>query len=226
MAQILLIEDDDKIGAYLQKGLRQEGHTVDWEQDGQAGLGRLLAGGHDVAIVDMMLPGLPGREVISKTRARQIRIPILVLSAKSDVSDRVAGLYAGADDYLTKPFSFVEVVARIEALLRRADDSPTAVTELHYKELHLNLLSRRARRGERQIDLQPKEFALLEYFMRSPERVLTKTMILERVWEYNFDPQTNVVDVLVCRLRAKIDRDEPTKLLHTVRGVGYVLREE
>lgn len=225
MPRILLIEDDEKIGAYVEKGLRQEGHLVDWARAGDEGLALLEGARHDLAIVDIMLPKLSGYEVIKRARSKKVHIPVIVLSAKSDVGEKVAGLHAGADDYLTKPFSFVELLARIDARLRRADDNTKPVTELKFRDLHLDLLGRRARRGERQIELQAKEFALLEYLMRNAERVLSKTMILENVWEYSFDPQTNVVDVLVCRLRNKIDRPQDSKLIHTIRGVGYVLRE-
>lgn len=224
MPRILLIEDDAKLGAYVDKGLQQEGHVVDWVQTGTAGLDLMMADRYDLAVVDVMLPEISGTELIARARERRVATPVIILSAKSDVADKVAGLGAGADDYLTKPFSFAELVARIDARLRRADDSSAPVTELSYADLHLDLLARRAQRGDQQIDLQPKEFALLEYLMRNPDRVLSKTMILERVWEYAFDPQTNVVDVLVCRLRNKIDRDQDHKLIHTIRGVGYVLR--
>ena len=223
---LLVVEDDDKIGAFVARGLEQEGHRVEWTKDGNEGLARARTGPHDVVVVDLMLPGRSGLELIEELRAARVRVPILVLSAKSSVDDRVRGLESGADDYLTKPFSFAELVARIHALARRASEktmpSPTA---LEYEDLKLDLLSRRATRGSREIALQTKEFALLEYFLRNPERVLSRTMILDRVWEYAFDPQTNVVDVLVSRLRTKIDRDFETKLLHTIRGVGYVLRK-
>ncbi len=226
MPRILLIEDDEKIGAYVQKGLRQEGHVVDWARTGNDGLQLLVENRHDLAIVDIMLPELSGYEIIKQARAKKIRTPVIALSAKSDVDARVTGLQAGADDYLTKPFSFVELVARIDARLRRvrADDGADPPRELLFQDLQLDLFTRRARRGDRQIELQAKEFALLEYLMRNAERVLSKTMILESIWDYGFDPQTNVVDVLVCRLRGKIDRDPERKLIHTIRGVGYVLR--
>jgi two-component system OmpR family response regulator len=224
--RLLLIEDDAKIGAYVEKGLRQEGHTIDWARDGRTGLALLLEARHALAVVDVMLPELAGDELIRRARAGGLRTPILVLSARSDVQDRVAGLAAGADEYLVKPFSFVELVARIDALLRRADAPAAPVTRLEYQGLELDLLTRRARRAGRTIELQPKEFTLLEYLMRHPDRVMSKTMILEHVWDYTFDPQTNVVDVLVCRLRGKIDREGEPRLIHTIRGVGYVLRAE
>lgn len=222
----LVVEDDDKIGSFIQRGLEQEGHHVDWVKDGNEGVAFGRTADYDAAIIDLMLPGRDGMSVIRLLRADHVKTPVIVLSARSAVEDRVAGLRAGADDYLTKPFSFAELVARLEALQRRASTPPAETTRLEYADLSLDLLSRRATRAGRQIELLAKEFSLLELLMRNPERVLSKTMILERVWDYTFDPQTNVVDVLVSRLRKKIDRDFPTKLIHTLRGVGYVLRRE
>ncbi|HEY3816420.1 MAG TPA: response regulator transcription factor [Polyangiaceae bacterium] len=220
-----MIEDDEKIGSFVTRGLQQEGHHVDWIKNGNDALSQARAGEHDVLIVDLMLPGRDGIDVIRRLRADQFSAPILVLSARSSVDDRVAGLQIGADDYLTKPFSFAELAARVQALARRTRGPNTAsATHLEFADLTLDLLTRRAMRGGRTIDLHAKEFALLEYLMRNPERVLSKTMILNRVWEYAFDPQTNVVDVLVSRLRTKIDRGFDAKLIHTIRGVGYVLR--
>ena len=224
MASILLVEDDAKIGSYLEEGLRQEGHTVDWVRDGKEGLERLLYQRYGAAVLDVMLPVLDGLEVLRRARARQCRVPVIVLSARSEVDHRVAGLQAGADDYLGKPFSFTELSARIDALLRRSDERRAPTTELSFGGLEVDLLKRKVRRDGEDIELQPKEYALLEYLLRNPERVLSKTMILEHVWGYDFDPQTNVVDVLVSRLRQKIDRDRQDKLIHTIRGVGYVLR--
>jgi two-component system, OmpR family, response regulator len=222
---LLVVEDDDKIGAFVTRGLEQEGHHVDWVRSGNDGLSQARARSYDVLILDRMLPGRDGLDIIRSLRADRVSTPILVLSARSSVDDRVAGLQIGADDYLTKPFSFAELVARVQALARRTSASATTTaTRLEFADLSLDLLSRRARRGGQTIDLQAKEFALLEYLMRNPERVLSKTMILDRVWEYAFDPQTNVVDVLVSRLRTKIDRGFDAKLIHTIRGVGYVLR--
>jgi DNA-binding response OmpR family regulator len=222
---LLVVEDDDKIGSFVTRGLQQEGHHVDWVKNGNDGLSRARGGAYDVVILDRMLPGRDGMDVIQLLRADKVATAILVLSAKSSVDDRVAGLQSGADDYLSKPFSFAELVARVQALARRtsAHAAPSA-TRLEFADLSLDLLTRRACRGGRSIDLHAKEFALLEYFMRNPERVLSKTMILNRVWDYAFDPQTNVVDVLVSRLRTKIDRGFDVKLIHTIRGVGYVLR--
>jgi two-component system, OmpR family, response regulator len=222
---LLVVEDDDKIGSFVTRGLQQEGHRVDWVKNGNDGLSQARAGAYDVLILDRMLPGRDGMDVIRLLRADHVATPILVLSAKSSVDDRVAGLQIGADDYLTKPFSFAELVARVQALARRTSGAGAASpTRLEFGDLSLDLLTRRAGRSGQTIDLQAKEFALLEYFMRNPERVLSKTMILDRVWEYAFDPQTNVVDVLVSRLRTKVDRGFETKLIHTIRGVGYVLR--
>ncbi len=221
----LLVEDDERIGTFVQKGLLQDGHVVEWARTGDDGLDQLLRGSYDVAIVDVMLPGKNGLDVIRGARQRKVQTPIIVLSARDAVDDRIAGLVAGADDYLTKPFSFAELVARLHALVRRASGAPTS-TVLSYDGVTLDLRTRRVERDGKPIPLQAKEFALLEYFLRNPERVLSKTMILEHVWDYAFDPQTNVVDVLVSRLRAKLDRDFPTKLIHTLRGAGYVLRAE
>jgi two-component system OmpR family response regulator len=222
----LVIEDDDKIGSFVARGLQQEGHNVDWVKNGHEGLARAREAVHDALIVDLMLPGRDGMDVIRCLRQEKVSTPILVLSAKSSVDDRVAGLSGGADDYLTKPFSFAELVARLQALVRRTSTpSGAPVTSLAYADLSLDLLARRATRGGRTIDLHAKEFALLEYLLRNPDRVLSKTMILSRVWGYDFDPQTNVVDVLVSRLRTKVDRGFEPKLIHTIRGVGYVLRK-
>lgn len=224
--RLLLVEDDERIGAFVQKGLMQDGHVVDWARTGNDGVDQLAAGHHDAAIIDVMLPGKSGIDVIRSARRKRVTTPIIILSARDAVEDRVAGLDAGADDYLTKPFAFAELVARIHALSRRAAPSAGDPYELGYAGVVANLRTRKVERDGRPIQLQAKEFALLEYFLRNPERVLSKTMILEHVWEYSFDPQTNVVDVLVSRLRAKLDRDHPTKLIHTLRGAGYVLRAE
>ncbi len=223
--RVLLIEDDERIGSFVHKGLTQDGQVVDWARNGNDGLAQLTADGHDVAVIDVMLPGKNGLDVIRESRGKKVTTPIIVLSARDSVNDRISGLEAGADDYLTKPFSFAELVARLHALVRRS-----AATEhpfrLEHAGLGLDLRSRKVERDGKPIVLQAKEFALLEYFLRNPERVLSKTMILEHVWEYGFDPQTNVVDVLVSRLRSKVDRDYPTRLIHTLRGAGYVLRRE
>ena len=221
--RLALIEDDERIGDFVHKGLEQDGHVVDWTRTGHDALDHLLGGSFDAAIIDVMLPGKTGLDVIRELRRRKLKPPVIVLSARDSVEDRIAGLEAGADDYLTKPFSFAELLARVHALVRRATTAEDPFV-LRYADVTLDLRTRKAERAHKPIALQAKEFALLEYLMRNPERVLSKTMILEHVWEYGFDPQTNVVDVLVSRLRAKIDRDFPTKLIHTLRGAGYVLR--
>jgi two-component system, OmpR family, response regulator len=224
--RLLIVEDDQKIAVFVEKGLRQEGHAVDWVRTGNEGLAALTDGTpYDVAIVDVMLPGLDGLQVIRAVRRKRVTIPIIVLSARDAVVDRVAGLEAGADDYLTKPFSFAELVARLNALARRAAGG-AGETRLSYDGVTLDLLTRQVTRDGTPVSLQAKELALLEYLLRNPERVLSKTMILQQLWDYSFDPQTNVVDVLVCRLRNKIDRGYSTKLIQTLRGVGYVLRRK
>jgi DNA-binding response OmpR family regulator len=222
---VVLIEDDEKIGGFVSQGLKQEGHVVSWARTGDGGLALALEAGADMAIVDVMLPGKDGLTIIRALRERKSAIPVIVLSARADVDDRVRGLEAGADDYLTKPFSFAELIARVGALMRRASPRAEAL-RLEFGDLTLDVVARRAQRAGRTIDLQAKEFVLLEYLMRNPGRVLSKTMILQHVWDYHFDPQTNVVDVLVSRLRSKVDKEFPQKLIHTIRGVGYVLRAD
>jgi DNA-binding response OmpR family regulator len=221
----LIVEDDATIAGFVARGLRESGFAVDVAADGDAALDATRRETYDVAIVDLMLPGRDGLDVIDQMRRRGIGMPVLILSARRSVDDRVKGLQAGGDDYLTKPFAFAELLARVQALVRRATRAPEPTT-LTVGDLALDLLSRRATRNGAPIDLQPREFTLLEYLMRNAGRVVSKTMILSRVWEYHFDPQTNIVEVLVSRLREKIDRPFDTKLLHTVRGVGYVLRAE
>src|SRR5665213_361420 len=224
--RLLLVEDDQKIGSFVEEGPRQEGHAVDWIRDGREGIAVFDTTGYDVAIVDLMLPGVGGLDLIRAVRRKRIPTPIIILSARDAVADRVEGLEAGADDYLTKPFSFAELVARLNALARRATVAGTAETRLSYAGVTLDLVTRQVTRDGASLSLQAKELALLEYFLRNPDRVLSKTMILQRLWDYSFDPQTNVVDVLVCRLRNKIDRDFPVKLIQTLRGVRYVLRKK
>ncbi len=219
----LLVEDDETISEFVARGLREAGFAVDCAADGEAGLDAALSQPYDVAVLDVMLPKRDGLSVIDELRGRGIATPVLILSARRSVDDRVRGLQAGGDDYLTKPFAFAELLARVQALVRRATRAPEPTT-LTVDDLVLDLLSRRVTRDGVSIDLRPREFALLEYLMRNPGRVVSKTMILSHVWEYSFDPQTNIVDVLVSRLREKIDRPFEKKLLHTVRGVGYVLR--
>jgi DNA-binding response OmpR family regulator len=223
---VVLIEDDEKIGGFVSRGLKQEGHVVSWARTGDEGLALASDAGADLAIVDLMLPGKDGLTIIRALRERKSHIPVIILSARADVDDRVRGLQQGADDYLTKPFSFAELIARVTALMRRAAPKAEPALRLTFRDLTLDLITRRAQRAGRSIELQVKEFTLLEYLMRNPDRPLSKTMILQHVWDYHFDPQTNVVDVLVSRLRSKIDRDFPDKLIHTIRGVGYVLRAQ
>jgi two-component system OmpR family response regulator len=221
----LLVEDDPSIAQFVVQGLREAGFAVDHAADGEEGLVAVTSAPYDVAVVDLMLPKRDGLSLIEEMRRRSVMTPVLILSARRSVDDRVRGLQTGGDDYLTKPFAFAELVARVQALVRRATRSPEATT-LTMDDLALDLLSRRVTRNGIGLELRPREFALLEYLMRNAGRVVSKTMILSHVWEYNFDPQTNVVDVLVSRLREKIDRPFEKKLLHTVRGVGYVLRSE
>ena len=217
------MEDDRTIAEFVEKGLREAGFAVDVAPVGRAGLEQALGARHDAAIVDVMLPHMDGLALIDAVRARGVRTPVLILSARRSVDDRVRGLQAGGDDYLTKPFAFAELLARVQALIRRATGAAEP-TRLTVGDLSLDLLTRKVQRGAEIIDLRPREFALLEYLMRNAGRVVSKTSILSQVWGYDFDPNTNVVDVLVSRLRDRIDRPFPVKLLHTVRGVGYVLR--
>ena len=219
--RILVVEDDPKIASFIVNGLKQSGFAVDHCGDGEEGLFRAQTITYDVAVVDLMLPKLDGLSLIQQLRAKGTRIPVLILSAKATVDDRVRGLQAGGDDYLTKPFAFSELLARIQALIRRATQTPEP-TRLAVGDLTMDLLSREVKRGHEPIELQPREFALLEYLMRHANRPVTKTMILEHIFDYSFDPQTNVVDVLVHRLRSKVDKDKG--MIHTIRGVGYVLR--
>ncbi len=221
--RILVVEDDQKIASFITKGLQQAGYAVDHAADGQEGLHLALTEPYDAAVIDLMLPKLDGLSLIQEVRRQQVKIPVIILSAKRTVDDRIKGLQTGSDDYLIKPFSFSELLARIQALIRRAGGTAQA-TRLAVGGLSLDLFTRKVMRGNTEILLQPREFALLEYLLRQPGRVVSKTMILEHVWELDFDPQTNVVDVLVCRLRNKVDRDFEPKLIHTIRGVGYVLK--
>ena len=219
--RLLVVEDDEKIASFIVKGLKQNSYAVDHRADGVEGLALALTVDYDAAVVDIMLPKLDGLSLVQQMRAKKIHLPVLILSAKASVEDRVRGLQAGADDYLTKPFAFSELLARIQALVRRATRA-VEPTQLTAGDLTLDLLTREVRRGGEKIELQPREFALLEYMMRSANRAVTKTMILENIFDYNFDPQTNVVDVLVHRLRNKVDPEK--NMIHTMRGVGYVLR--
>jgi len=221
--RLLIVEDDEKIASLIVKGLQQAGFAVDHATDGENGLHMALTEPYDACIVDIMLPKLDGLSLIEEIRRQRINTPVIILSAKRSVDDRIKGLQTGSDDYLVKPFAFSELLARVQALIRRAAP-PTLPTRLVAEDLHMDLLTREIFRGDQKIDLQPREFALLEYLMRNTGRVVSKTMILDHVWDYDFDPQTNVVDVLVCRLRNKVDRDFDQKMTHTNRGVGYVLK--
>jgi DNA-binding response OmpR family regulator len=221
--RILVAEDDDVIADFVAQGLREAGYAVEVVANGQEALKKALDGGYDAAVMDVMLPGLDGLSAIEQLRAKHIAMPVLILSARHTVDDRVRGLQAGGDDYLTKPFAFAELLARLQALLRRAGGAAEP-TRLAVGDLTLDLLSRKVQRAGRAIELRPREFALLEYLMRHPGRVLSKTMILSHVWGYSFDPGTNVVDVLVSRLRDQVDEGFERRMIHTVRGAGYVLK--
>ena len=220
--KILLVEDDSRTAEFLLQALKQSGYTCEHSADGVDGLFKAEHAGGELAIVDVMLPKLDGLTMISRMRERNINIPVIVLSARGAVDDRIRGLQAGGDDYMTKPFSFSELEARIAALMRRAGGSVES-SRLALADLALDLRRRKARRGEVELDLQPLEFSLLEYLVRNAGRVVSKTMIMEHVWEYNFDPRTNIVETRICRLREKLDKPFGIKLLHTVRGFGYVL---
>jgi len=219
--KILVIEDDDEAAAYLLKGLAESGHQVDLAIDGRQGLDRATDGAFDAMVIDRMLPGLDGLAIVAALRARKDETPVLILSALGDVENRVEGLRAGCDDYLSKPFAFSELLARLEALDRRSHSA--GETKLKIADLEMDLLKRAVTRAGQPIELLPREFSLLEYLMRNAGHIVTRTMLLEKVWDHHFDPQTNVIDVHVSRLRQKIDRDFSTPLLHTVRGAGYIL---
>lgn len=224
--RILLIEDDLETLDFIRKGLEEAGHVVDQATDGKQGLLLALDADHDIVIADRMLPNLDGLSIVRSMRAAKRTTPVLVLSALGEVDDKVAGLQAGGDDYLVKPFAFAELSARLEALTRRDRGDPTAVTtRLRVADLEMDLLARSVKRAGHPIDLQPREFRLLEYLMHHAGQVVTRTMLLEAVWDYHFDPQTNVIDVHISRLRRKIDREFTRSLIHTVRGAGYVIRE-
>jgi DNA-binding response OmpR family regulator len=223
--RVLVVEDDEKIASFVSKGLREAGFAVDTAGDGAEGLHLAVTEPYDAAVVDIMLPGLDGLSLIERVREKNIKTPVLILSARRTVDDRVKGLQTGGDDYMTKPFSFSELLARIQALIRRATQTSDP-SVLSAGDLTIDLLSREANRGGQPITLPSREFALLEYLMRNKGRIISKTSILEHVYDYSFDPQTNVVDVLVCRVRNKVDRDFEPKMIHTVRGTGYVLKEK
>ena len=220
--RLLVVEDDKKLASYIVKGFQEAGFAVDHCADGEEGLIMATGNEYDVAVVDIMLPSLNGLTLVQELRKQRSTVPVLFLSAKGSVDDRVKGLQTGGDDYLPKPFAFAELLARVQALVRRGSRA-TEPTTLQVGDLKLDLLSRKVTRGSTRIELQAREFALLEYLMRNAGRVGTKTMILNHVWDYSFDPQTNVVDVLVCRVRNKVDKDFEPKLIRTIRGMGYVL---
>ena len=226
--RVLIIEDDSKIAAHIAAGLHNEGHEAEIASDGVAGLdmARRASPPFEAAVLDVMLPRMDGFEVLKAMRLAGVNTPVLMLSALDAVDDRVRGLRAGADDYLIKPFAFDELIARLLVLFRRSGQAGSEPTRFALADLTIDRLERRVRRGDTEIELQPKEFALLDYFLRNAGRPVTKPMILEHVWHWNFDPRTNVVDVLVFRLRNKIDRDFSPKLIHTIRGVGYALRAD
>lgn len=227
--KVLVIEDDKKTASFLEKGFKEAGMAVDVRHDGIEGLDLALVHDYDAAVVDLMLPGLDGLSVIEGMRSDHINTPVIILSAKRSVNDRIAGLQKGGDDYMVKPFSFSELLARVHTVVRRSGDGGGGIAErgvLKLADLELDPWKREARRGGEAIPLHAREFSLLEYLMRNVGRVVSKTSILENVYDYSFDPQTNVVDVLVCRLRSKIDKSFEKKLLHTVRGMGYVLKSD
>ena len=221
--KILLIEDDVKIAEFIIKGLKTSGFVVEHEKTGDIGLEIALLEEYDVLIVDVMLPGLDGISLVKQIRNKNINTPVIILSARDRIDDRVKGLDAGADDYLTKPFAFSELLARVQALIRRAGGI-VEPAKLSYEDLSLDIQKREVVRAGKRIDLQPMEFSLLEYLLRSKERVVSKIMIMEHVWNYNFDPMTNVVEARICKLRDKVDKGFDKKLIHTIRGAGYVLR--
>jgi len=223
--RLLLIEDDKKIALFVKTGLKEAGFAVDHALDGHDGLHLALTEPYDVAVIDLMLPGLDGLSIIKTMRNQEINTPVIILSAKRTLDERVEGLKSGGDDYLTKPFAFTELLVRVQALIRRSS-LVTSPFELKVADLTLNINSRAVYRAEKKIDLQPLEFSLLEYLMRNAGRIVSKTMIMEHVWNYNFNPQTNVVEARIFYLRNKIDKNFDMKLIHTVRGVGYVLKED
>ncbi len=222
--RLLVVEDETKVASFIKKGLEEEGYAVDLASDGEVGLEMALDGVHDLIILDMNLPMTDGLSVLQNLRQKKVATPVLLLTVRAAIEDKVLGLDSGADDYLTKPFAFEELVARVRALLRRRAEAEPSVLQI--ADLRLDPARRIVFRGDEKIDLTPKEFSLLDYFMRNPGRVLTRTMIAEHVWDYDFDTTTNVIDVYVNYLRKKIDAYREQKLIQTVRGVGYVLRAE
>jgi DNA-binding response OmpR family regulator len=221
--RILLVEDEKKLAGFIRRALKEDGHAVDLCHDGDTGLHRITSESYDAIILDLMLPGRGGLEILGDLRAKGKSTPVLILTARDSLQDRVTGLDRGADDYLTKPFALDELRARVRALLRRGKSGPS--TALQFSDLSMDLVDRSVRRGKRPVDLTQKEFSLLEYFLRNPRRVLTRTSIAEHVWDYNFDWQSNVVDVFVNGVRRKTEEKGEPRLIHTLRGVGYVLKE-
>ena len=222
--RLLVVEDEKKVSGFIKKGLQEEGYAVDVAFDGKTGLQMAMDRVHDLIVLDIHLPGMDGLSLLYQLRTAKVSTPVLLLTVRANIEDKVLGLDAGADDYLTKPFAFQELVARIRALLRRQTEAKLPV--LRFADLTLDPARRIVLRGAKKIDLTAKEYALLDYFIRNPGRVLTRTMIVDHVWDYNFDTMTNIIDVYVNYLRRKIDSDREHKLIHTVRGVGYVLKEE
>ena len=222
--RLLVVEDEKKVASFIKQGLEEEGYAVDVALDGEKGLEMVLDRVHDLIILDISLPKRDGLQVLKKLRQQRVNIPVLLLTVRATIEDKILGLDAGADDYLTKPFAFQELVARVRALLRRRAEAEPAL--LQVADLILDPARRVVSRGGEKIELTAKEFALLEYFMRNPGRVLTRTLMIEHVWNYDFDTMTNIIDVYVAYLRKKIDSGREPKLIHTVRGVGYVLKAE
>ena len=221
--RILLIEDDIKIATFVTKGLKEAGYVVDHFINGVEGLHAATLESYDAGIIDIMLPGMDGLSIIDELRGSNINLPVLILSAKRSVDDRVKGFNSGGDDYLTKPFALSELLARLQALIRRANHI-VEPNNISVHDLTIDIRTRKVNRGETKINLQPREFSLLEYLMRNENRIVSKSMIMEHVWDYNFDPHTNVVEARVCKLRDKVDKDFDVPLIHTIRGVGYVLK--
>jgi len=222
--KLLLVEDDAKTASFVERGRKEAGFAVDHATNGEQGLQMASTESYDAAILDLMLPKMDGLTLIETLRRQKINIPVIILSAKRTVDDRIKGLQTGGDDYLTKPFAFAELLARVQGLIRRSSGVAEPIS-LTAGDLSMNLLTREVVRGGKNIELQPREFALLEYLMRNQGKVVSKTMIMENVWNYNFDPQTNVVETRICRLRDKVDKGFGKRLIHTIRGVGYVLKE-
>jgi two-component system, OmpR family, response regulator len=222
--RLLLVEDDQKTASFIAMGLKQAGFAVDQAHDGEEGFRLASNEPYDMAIIDIMLPYLNGLTLIERLRGQKTNLPVLIVSARDSVDDRVKGLRSGSDDYMTKPFAFSELLARVHALIRRSSNvmEPTRLT---VGDLSIDLLTREVRRVDKKIEMQPREFAILEYLMRNAGRIISKTMIMEHVWDYNFDPETNIVESCICRLRDKIDRPFDKKMIHTTRGVGYALKE-